>query len=640
MKKVFPSCILLITIFFSLHFIHPASSQEPPPEEPVLEDFPVDKEVQNDFDLGEGYFQNKEYDLAISAFTIFIQKHPQSTLFEQALFRIGESYLLKKEYKEATGYLKKILELPAPSEELARKAKYKLGVAYHEMKRINEALVYLEDALGSEDPEIELDIYKRLSRIYFDKKEYLSAIRYMVFQYNYAVVEAEKKGIEEKIRKIIEVNLKEKEVAELKNSFQYDFPGDIATLKLIRLYIQREENNKAEKEIDSFLTRYPHTTAKESLQELTRLSEAKVRIGCVVPLTGRFAPFGEEVLKGIELAVDLANNSKEETIRLIVKDSKGDPVRATSMVEELGRSRTTMAVVGPLFSKEVKMAAAMADEYEIPVITPSATIPDVSKFSRYVFRNSITEHQLGKAMAEYAVTGLGLKRFVVIYQDDHANKEAMRGFVDKVTELGGEIIAKDSFPQESVDFTDEIKRIKEEDQKKYGVIVTYPDEKGKSVEMYVPGFEAVYIPADYDKVGLLVSQLAFFEIKNVQFLGNNGWNSRELLPIAGRFLEGAVFVDGFFVDSPRPQVRDFVDKYRRRYQEDPSILSAQAYDSANLVVKSIRDGAQNRYRVKVSLQEVKDYPGASGITSFGLDRDATKSLFFIQIKGGKFVEIR
>ncbi len=638
MRKV-PLLLLFLVIFFIS--LYPVFSQERPPQESAPEVSPVDTETKRDFDLGEGYFQNKEYDLAISAFDAFIQKYPKGPLLDQALFRIGESYLYKKDYKEAVGYLRKLLELPVPSEELVRMAKYKLGVAYHEMKRINEALVYLEDALGSEDLEMEADIYKRLWRIYLEKKEYLSAVKYMVFHHNYAKDEIEKRGVEEKIKKIIEANLKERDLVELKGTFPYTFPGDLVTLKLIKLYLQREEDTKAAKEFENFPTHYPDSTAKESLQELKKLSESKIRIGSVVPLTGRFAVFGEEVLKGIELAIDLANNSKkDEPMRLIVKDSKGDPVRATAMVEELGRNKKTMSVIGPLLSKEVKMSAAMADEYEIPLITPSATMSDASRFGRYVFRNSITEYQLGKTMAEYAMNSLGLKRFVVIYQDDQANKEAMRGFVEKITELGGEIIAKGFFSQESVDFADDIKRIKEEDQKKYGVVVTYPDEKGKSVEMYVPGFDAVYIPADYDRVGLLVSQLAFFEVRNIKFLGNNGWNSKELLSIAGRYLEGAVFVDGFFADSPRHQVKDFVDRFRSRYQEEPSILAAQAYDAANLIVKAIREGAPNRFRIKVALQEIKDYPGVSGITSFNLDRDASKSTFFIQIKGGRFVEIR
>ena len=48
----------------------------------------------------------------------------------------------------------------------------------------------------------------------------------------------------------------------------------------------------------------------------------------------------------------------------------------------------------------------------------------------------------------------------------------------------------------------------------------------------------------------------------VPFLGSNGWNAPDFARTADQSIDGAVFVDGFFVDSPNPNVQEFVERYK------------------------------------------------------------------------------
>ena len=98
-------------------------------------------------------------------------------------------------------------------------------------------------------------------------------------------------------------------------------------------------------------------------------------------------------------------------------------------------------------------------------------------------------------------------------------------------------------------------------------------------------------------------------------------------------------MDGFFLDSPDPAVRRFTDRYRARYNENPDIFSAQAYDVMMMIAGGIRAGATTGSALRDYLLRNKDFQGASGLTTFRPDGDVEKRPFIIQIRDGRFVQI-
>ena len=71
--------------------------------------------------------------------------------------------------------------------------------------------------------------------------------------------------------------------------------------------------------------------------------------------------------------------------------------------------------------------------------------------------------------------------------------------------------------------------------------------------------------------------------------------------MGGKFLKSIYFVDGFYSDSNQIRVRRFVEQFKNNYGEIPSNFSAQAYDAAGIIFKSINSGASNRLKLKESL---------------------------------------
>jgi len=97
-----------------------------------------------------------------------------------------------------------------------------------------------------------------------------------------------------------------------------------------------------------------------------------------------------------------------------------------------------------------------------------------------------------------------------------------------------------------------------------------------------------------------------------------------------------VFVDGFFPESTDPAAKTVFDAYRSAYQEDPDVLSAQAYDAAAMVLSLLKEHKDTPQAVRDGLLALKDFPGISGATTFAGTGEAQKKLFLIKVQDGKF----
>src|SRR5690606_26751799 len=101
-------------------------------------------------------------------------------------------------------------------------------------------------------------------------------------------------------------------------------------IRLIEYYAARGEDHLAEREINHFLQAFPdHPYAAKAAETRSSL-QAKLKanefvVAAVLPLSGRLAPFANEVLEGVELAMERGREQAgTPSIGLIVKDTEVD----------------------------------------------------------------------------------------------------------------------------------------------------------------------------------------------------------------------------------------------------------------------------------------------------------------------------
>jgi branched-chain amino acid transport system substrate-binding protein len=624
--------IIMLALLTSALLLSAGCAPKLPPE-PIWE-----KDARVLLDQADGFLARRQYDLALRTLDTFMYQYPKSRYRDRGLYLTGDIRLAKREYEKALTYYRELIqEFPASSYILS--ARYKLGQCYFELHQYELAIANLEDRSKVTDPVQLRRTSEMLSVAYLAKKNYLPAAK----EFSYLALTSEnaqqKAGYRDRVREIIDKNLNENELQSL--SAETAYPADLARLRLAGLLIEERKYRDAAAVSKEFLNRYPNHPEKTRAEMLlndamTKLTSPRYALGVLIPQSGQLAFFGDHVLKGIQLAVHEYNlQEPDNRVELLIKDTEGSSAKAVASLDELA-AKGIIAAIGPLLTKETEAIVPELEKLKIPVITPAASGEGIGTLSPWLFRDALTNSSQAAAAVQFAL-GQNLKKFVILYPDDAYGKDLARLFTRDL-EQKSEILATVSYPSDVKDFGPYIRRIMEIDLRSRKVPIPDDDaERKKLLQEYAPSFDAMYLPGYAERVGLLIPQLAFYNIVNVALIGSNNWHSPDLIERAQRYADGAVFVDGFFPESDDPTIKPIWDAYRSAYNEEPDILSAQAYDAAAMVLSLLKNHKDTPQAVRDGLLTLKDYHGISGDITFPGTGEAQKKLFLIKIQDGKFL---
>ena len=617
----------------------------------------------------EHFFYSGEFKKSQLSYQNYLSGKPNKDRSNRALYRLGEIHQKSLTFATALRYYEMVMQR-SPVLMLAEDAKFGQAQCLFELEQYDSAEnIFKEVAFSHPDDKKKWQARIYLGRLDEKRFDYEKSIEKLKDIYFKSEVEGVRDKAKNLIDLIIEKNLTKITLIRLSEKYSSDFPLDHILLRLISIY--REERNLEKlrnlslKYLELFPNHPQSLIISSTLEKIEKNKENKIRLGVVVPLTGETAASGQQILQGIQLAVNETFLAQDGTnLEVITKDSESAPIE--EIVQELAIDPNIIGIVGPARSKFVKKVASLADIYRLPIFTPSASSVGLAELSPYVFRNVVTRELQGKYIAKYAVNTLGLYRFVVFYPLESYGFELKDSFIEEIESLGGEVVSVVSYERTQSDFKKQIIEMGGIDDDKLKSLVI--DEVKNNLEPEVLGhnglmsrpliemgllsqneienlkvslmlsYDAIFLPGLFDKIGLIVPQLIFYNINTPTLLGTSGWNSPELTKMTGKYIQKGYFVDGFYSQSKRTDVIKFIKEYKNTFSEDPTTLSAQSYDVAKMYIQSIRSGAKNRIQVKDALLKIRNFMGASGETEILPTGEADKKLFTMKIVKTKIVE--
>ncbi len=623
-------------------------------------------------------FESKSYDQALSFCDDYLSKFPDGPHTQDVMMKRAMIFSLKNEFEKARqAYNSFILRFPeSPLVEEAR-----IGIMsawYHEKRygRVLELEKMIDDSTVSEDTLVQK--YSLLADSYLGLGKPMDAA--------YVLISALKK-VGRRGRKNILItfdriagSIDPGNLSILLSTVKDpDYRGYL-TCRIAEKHMAKEDYGKAESVLSSFLNAYPESSytsrAENLLRQIARDSAYdRYTIACLLPLTGRYKIFGQRALHGIQLAFQSfihktrKNFAKPEKaqLRLLVRDTGSDPHMAVKAVHELIQQKVA-AIIGPLVTLDD--AIAEVQKAHIPIITLSQG-ENVPQMGDYVFRNFLTAQMQTHALVAYASETLGFKKFAVLYPDEAYGKIFANCFWDDVLAHGGQIVGFESYNPEETDFADPIKKLvglyykvpedlKEKVAARYAPPLsdeayepeeikneaveedddeTKKEEEAKEEEPIVD-FDALFIPDGPTKAGLILPQLAYYDIKDVLVMGTNLWCSDKLVNMAKKYANGAIMPTAFWEESRAPQVREFSSRFETLFGEKPDFIAAVSYDTANILFSIITDpNVHYRSTIRDRLATLSSFPGITGTTSFDKNGEVHKALSLLKIRGRRFVEI-
>ena len=84
------------------------------------------------------------------------------------------------------------------------------------------------------------------------------------------------------------------------------------------------------------------------------------------------------------------------------------------------------------------------------------------------------------------------------------------------------------------------------------------------------------------------------------------------------------------------EIEKFKGEFQKKYNHEPDVYSAYAYDALRMISKAIQKGGYTSEGIKTALYEMKDFKGVTGITSLDNNGEADKPFYIYVVKNGKF----
>ena len=591
------------------------------------------------FSEAESLFQKKAYQEALAAYEEYLLQFPDSPLADEALMKMAAIHTALGDHERAMQVYERLIG-EYPDSDYAADANYQiLAILYNQGKYL--ALIErAEDFLSHTVSEVHiLRTQLLLGDAYMAIGIPADAVYWYAKSFE-ALQEPEKTDVVAKI-KAAAGQLGSEEILFVLDRIEDKQAAGYLIYQLGVNYAEKEKYDDALKVLSAFIEKFPEHEFVQQAEGLVAEIKAKYAyrrftIGCLLPLSGPYAVYGQRALKGIELALEhySAQNLELPPIKVVIKDTGGDPAHATRAVTEL-YDEGVAAIIGPITTAEP--AARTAQEKGIPIVTLTQK-EDITDIGDYVFRNFITARAQIKALVSYVVQELGLQRFAILYPDDNYGTTFMNLFWDEVAAHGATVVGIESYDATITDFADQIKKL----VGRYYPIpndlrdVTIPNDP----KVPIVDFDAIFIPDAPKKAGLIIPQLRYHDVDNIYLLGTNLWHSDILIKMAGRFVQGAVMPDGFFVEKASAQVEKFVRTFAETFGQQPGFIEAAAYDTAMVLFQLVsRPDVRVRSELKNALKNIDQFNGVTAFTSFDDGGNGLDKLFLLRIEGGGFVEV-
>jgi branched-chain amino acid transport system substrate-binding protein len=313
--------------------------------------------------------------------------------------------------------------------------------------------------------------------------------------------------------------------------------------------------------------------------------EAVVKIGHVGPVSGAQAHYGRDNENGARMAVDELNAQgvkiagKKVRFELLAEDDAADPRQGTAAAQKLCDAKVN-GVVGHLNSGTTIPAAKIYNDCGLPMITPSATNPQLTTLGyKNVYRLLANDNALGAGLAQHAAKVLKLKTVAIIDDRTAYGKGVAEVFRNTAKTLGMTVVSEQYTNDKAVDFSAILTAIKS--KKAEGIFFGGMDPQAGPMlrQMQQLGMGKVYM---FGGDGICTEKLAELS-SGARTLGNVvcavGGASLDALPAgtAWRTRYDAKFPKAFQVYSPYTYdaTMVLVDAMKRANSTDPKVYAAK-----------------------------------------------------------------
>lgn len=360
---------------------------------------------------------------------------------------------------------------------------------------------------------------------------------------------------------------------------------------------------------------------------------AEIKIGAVLPVTGKESKIGGAYKQATELAVKEVNDAggldvggKKMKIALTLLDDTSDGAKSAQLVEQLCAQEKVAAVIGGYGSQLVQAQSVVPERYGIPYISGGAGARSIYGRSKWVFGTLSPVDVLSQTQMEFLaslVSAGKLKKplkIALLTENTEHGKDYAQGVKDYIKAHPGDfsIAVEESFELYTPDFKPLLTRV----------------ESAKTDLFMADAHLEDYIAMHrtYTQMGLSHAMITY---------GARGADT------AGRKALGPatdyIFASGWWSDLlPYPQVKAFNARWKAATGSEPQWYHATAYETVRALLTAIHKAGSvkpDAIRAALAATNLTDSILPGGVLRFTATGQAVLPFVVTQNKPGDKVDI-
>lgn len=294
-----------------------------------------------------------------------------------------------------------------------------------------------------------------------------------------------------------------------------------------------------------------------------------IKVGIVLPLTGKLAKFGEIEQKSFLMAVDEINTAggiKGKKIDLIIEDTTGKPDIGRSAIEKL-ISKDRAVIVGGGYSSSVTWASvAVAQQRKIPFLVNTGSADRITeKGWEYIFRLNPPVSEYPKALASFLKKIGSVKTAVILYENSLFGQSGAKKFVQMCKRSGIKVLMKEGYEAGAIDF------------------------KPVLVKARAKKPDLVYMISYIMDAALLIRQSKELDFNPKLFVGGAaGFTLPEFFENAGDASEYIFSATLWTPSAPYPGAMDYYNKFVAKYGSPAEYHGAEAYAAMYVIADALK----------------------------------------------------
>jgi len=351
-----------------------------------------------------------------------------------------------------------------------------------------------------------------------------------------------------------------------------------------------------------------------------------IRIGLTSSFTGSAALFGQHDRYGVEMAIaeiNAAGGVLGRPLALDAEDNKCNPSEGVKAATKLVTEHKVVAVIGAMCSSVTLAIMPIIQRNETPLVIPVSTSPAITPLSGkggnvWAFRTTPSDDGMAIAIGRYLKAN-GVARAAIVAEDTDYGRGGARGMTAALKANGIALTATEFIPQNTPDFTTLLTKI---DAMRVDRVAVYM--LSSDVQNFFRQYES------FGTKTRVTGRAEMSVVRNAvtpEFLAKGG-------------LDGTSGLNPYAANLDTPENRDFVARFRARYNTDPIQMSFYSYEATRIVADAItRAGKVDRHAIRDALQKTRYKSIMGGDIEFDDYNQAHNNTVMIELRDGGKVTI-